>query len=78
MSIFTAEYLDILDACGGLGYSKGSCSETPKVQNFVQSKDNGKRFAYACKKEYSLIGKTRSFNLQILGSSPGTLEYVVD
>ena len=36
----------MLDVCGGLDYSKGSCSETPKVQNFVQSKDHGKRYAY--------------------------------
>lgn len=46
MSIFTAEHLDILYACASPDYPKGSCSETPKVQNFVQSKDYGKRFAY--------------------------------
>lgn len=46
MSIFAAEYLDILDTCGGPDYPKGSCPEIPKVQNFVQSKDHGKRFAY--------------------------------
>jgi hypothetical protein len=46
ISIFRAEYQDILDVCGGPDYSKGSCSETPKVQNFVQSKDHSKGYAY--------------------------------